>query len=60
MEGSSKRINLQVLLPSHNGRADGRMEEDLLGIISKDLEGHGMADMFSNANKMSTTFLGLG
>ncbi len=29
----TKRINLQVLLPRLNGRVDGRMEEDLLGII---------------------------
>jgi len=29
----TKRINLQVLLPRFDGRADGRTEEDLLGII---------------------------
>jgi len=55
----TKRINSQVLLPRLGGRADGRMEEDLLGIICKYLEGHGMADMFSKANKAAVTFLGL-
>jgi len=53
------RINLLVLLPRLNGRADGRMEEDLLGIIREHLEGHGMANVLSKANKTSATFLGL-
>ena len=55
----TKRINAQVLLPRLNGRSDGRTEEDLLGIICKHLEGHGMANMLGKANKTSTTFLGL-
>jgi len=55
----TKRINLHVPLPRHDCRADGRMEEDLLGIIGKHLEGHGMANMLSKANKMTVTFLGL-
>jgi len=50
---------LQVLLPRLSNRADGRMEEDLLGIILKHLKGHGMADVLSKANKMTMTFLGL-
>jgi len=48
-----------LLLPRLNGRADGRKDEDLLGIICKDLEGHHMAYMLIKANKMTTTFLGL-
>ncbi len=55
----TKRINSQVLLSRLNCRADGRMEEDLLGIVSKYLECHCMANMLCKANKMSTTFLGL-
>jgi len=55
----TKNINSQVLLPRLNGRVDGRTEEDLLGIICKHLEGHGMAYMLGKANKMTTTFLGL-
>jgi len=47
----SMRINSQVWFPRLNARADGRMEENLLGIIDKDLEGHGMVYMLSKANK---------
>jgi len=42
-----------------DGRVDGSMEENLLGIICKHFEGHGMANMFSKANKATTIFLGL-
>ena len=58
-EGSSppRGINAQVLLPRLDGRTDGRMEEDLLGIVCKHLEGHCMANVLSKANKMYTIFL---
>jgi len=56
----TKRINSQVLLPRLGGWADGRTEEDLLGIIHKHLEGHCMSNMFSKANKVTMAFLGLG
>ncbi len=40
---TTKRINLQVLLPRLDSGANGRMEEDLLRVICKHLECHGVS-----------------
>jgi len=55
----TNRINLQIWLPSIQCRSNAGAVDNLTEVICKDLECHGMTNMFSKTNKMAMVFMRL-
>jgi hypothetical protein len=55
-----KGIKAKITILRVKCRADVRTIYDLLSVISQDLEGHGMANMLSNAHKIASPFTTVG